>query len=208
MEARRYARIGGLGAALLFAAGNAIWALGFPPGGTPVVEIVSFYEERAERIIIGASLSLLAIGAFVVFAAALRQVLLDAGAEDWLATAGFGGALLGMAAGLGAESINMIGGLRASEDALTPELAHAVYEIPQVLGSFASALGLGVFAVATGFAALRTGVLARPLALTVAGAGVLLLTPLSYLNAVAGAVMIGVSLLIAAGLRPGSSAAP
>ena len=197
MEARRWAGISGIVAAGLFATGNAIWALGFPPGGTPVAEIVAFYEERAERIIVGASFSLLAIGAFVVFAAAVRRVLIDAGAEEWLATAGFGGAVLGMAAGMGAESINMIGGLRASENTLTPELAHAVYEIPQVLGSFAAALGLGVFALTSGLAALRSGALPRQVSLIVLGSGVLLLTPLSYLNVIAGGLMIAVSLLIA-----------
>ena len=197
MGASRHAGLSGIAVVVLFGAGNAIWALGMPPGGTPAAEVLEFYDERAVRIIAGASLSLIAIGAFVVFAAGVRQVLIDAGGEEFLATAAFGGALLGAAAGIGAEGINMIGGLRASEGELTADLARSVHEISQVLGSVAAAVGLGVFAVAAGWVAYGTGALPRRNAALALAGGVVLLTPLSYVNVVPGALMIGVTFVIA-----------
>ena len=171
----------------MFAIGNAIWGLDMPEDGTPVPEVVDFYADTADRIVIGGSLSLLSIAVFLVFGAALRQVLKDAGGEDFLATAAFGGLVLGMAAGIGAESINLAAALRAQDDELTGELAQSLFEISQILGSAATGVGLGVFALATAAVALRTGaVLPRWLAIGTAVLGALLLTPLAHVNWVAG----------------------
>jgi hypothetical protein len=200
-SARRYAGLSGIAVAVLFGTGNAIWALGMPSGGTPVAEVVDFYRDRADRIVVGASLSLLAIAAFVVFAAALRRVLLDAGSGDVLATTAFGGASLVMAAGLGAESINMVGALRARDGKLTDALAQSLFEISQILGSVASGVGLGVFALATGAAALRTGlVLPRPSAIVTFAIGIALLSPLAHINVVAGAALVVLTTIIAGAL--------
>jgi hypothetical protein len=204
--ARRHAGLAGLAAALLFAVGNAIWALGMPEDGTPAPEVVEFYRDRADQIVIGGSISLLAIAAFVFFAAALRRVLIDAGDEDVLATASFGGAVLGMAAGLGAEAINLAAALRAQDDELGESLAQSLFEVSQILGSVASGLGLGLFALAAGAAALRSGpVLPRGVAIGTVALGALLLTPLSHVNWLPGAAMIvlggtiGMSLLSSRG---------
>jgi hypothetical protein len=197
--ARRQAGLSGLAVAVLFGGGSAVWGLEMPSGGTPVGDVVDFYRDTADRIVIGASASLLAIGAFVWFAAAVRQVLLDAGADEVLATTAFGGAVLGMAAGMGAETINMAGALRAQDGDLSGPLAQALFEISQILGSVASGVGGGVFAVAVGVAALRTpGALPRPIALVVLGVGIALLTPLSYyVNVFAGAAVVVLTAVIA-----------
>jgi hypothetical protein len=194
--ARRQAGLSGLAVAVLFGGGSAVWGLEMPSGGTSVGDVVDFYRDTADRIVIGASASLLAIGAFVWFAAAVRQVLLDAGADEVLATTAFGGAVLGMAAGMGAETINMAGALRAQDGDLSGPLAQALFEISQILGSVASGV---VFAVAVGVAALRTpGALPRPIALVVLGVGIALLTPLSYyVNVFAGAAVVVLTAVIA-----------
>ena len=190
-SATRHAALGGIAAAVLFATGNAIWALDMPEDGTPVAEVVDFYRDTADRIVVGGSLSLLSIAAFIFFAAALRRVLIDAGADDTLATAGFAGALLAMAAGLGAESINMAAALRAQDDELTDSLAQSLFEISQIYGSAATGVGLGVFALTTGAAALRTGaVVPRWFALAAVVGGVVLLSPLAHVNWLPGAGMV------------------
>lgn len=196
-DAARTAGLSGIAAALLFAAGNAIWALGMPSAGTPVAEVLDFYGDRADRIVIGGTLSVLSIALFVLFAAAVRQVLIDAGGDEVLATTAFGGALLGMAAGLGAETINMAAALRAREDELSAALAQSLFEISQIFGSMASGMGLGVFALATAAVALRTGrVVPRPHAIVVLLSGVVLLSPLSHWNLLPGALMILLAAMI------------
>lgn len=196
--ARRQAGLSGLAVAVLFGGGSALWGLDMPSGGTRVDEVLDFYRDTADRIVVGASVSLLAIAAFVWFAAAVRQVILDAGGDEVLATTAFGGAILGMAAGIGAETINMAAALRAQDGDLSAPLAQTLFEVSQILGSVASGVGAGVFAVATGVAALRTsGALPRPIALVVLVIGIALLTPLVYVNVVAGAAIVLLTAVIA-----------
>jgi hypothetical protein len=200
---RLYAGWSGIAFVLLFGVGSAIWGLDMPSAGAPVPEILDFYDETSDRIVVGASLSLLGMAAFVLFAAAVRSLLLEAGSDDLLATAAFGGALLGSAAGLGAETINMTAALRAGDGELGGALAQSLFEISQVLGSVGAAVGIGVFALATA-AALRTGtVLPRWTATIVGVIGIALLTPISYVNVVAGASMLAIALLIAVPLLRG-----
>ena len=196
MEARshsaaRLAGFSGLACALLFGVGSAIWGLDMPEDGTAVAEVLDFYDDTADRIVVGATLSLLAIAAFLPFAAALRRVLADADGDDVLATTAFAGGLLAMAAGIGAETINLSAALRAQDGELSAELAQSLFEIPQMLGAAATGVGLGVFALATATVALRTGlVLPRWLAIVTLVIGVALLTPLGHVNWVAGASLV------------------
>jgi hypothetical protein len=197
-SARRCAGLSGIVVVLLFGIGSAIWALDMPDAGAPVAEVVDFYADSADRIVVGASLSLVAIAAFVLFAAALRQVLIDAGGDDFLATTAFGGALLGMAAGLGAETINLVGALRARDDELSDALAQSLFEISQVLGSTAAGVGMGVFALATAAVALRSGaVMPRWLAIVTVVVGISLLTPVSRVNELSGASLVLITLVLA-----------
>jgi hypothetical protein len=187
---------------VLFATGNMLWwPWSGPESGAPASEIVNFYRDTSGRIIIGASLSLFAIAAFVLFAAAVRRVLIEAEGDDLLATTAFGGALLGMAAGLGAETINMVGALRARDGELSAALAQSLFEISRVFGSIASGVGVGVFALATAAVALRTGlVLPRWLAVVTGVVGFSLLTPVTQVTEVAGAAMVLITLVIAVSL--------
>ena len=172
-----------------------------PDGGAPVAEVTAFYEDTADRIVVGASLSLVALAIGVLFAAAFRRVLTEADGDDVLATTAFGGVVLCLAAGLGAETINMAAALRAQDGELSPALAQSLFEISQILGSTASAVGVGVFALATAAVALRTGqVLPRWVAVAVGVIGVVLLTPVSQLNEVAGSALVLLALTVSIGV--------
>ena len=204
-RAERIAGISGITGAALFAVGSAIWGLDMPEDGTPVAEVVAWYEDVADRIVIGGSLSLLAVAAFLVFAGAMRRVLADAEGDDVLATTAFGGFLLAMTVGIGAEGINLVAGLRAQDDELGEGLAQALFEVSQILGGVLTAVGLGVFAVATAVVTLRSRlVLPRWLAVFTLVLGIVLLTPLAHVNWFAGAALtvlggtIGAALLLRA----------
>jgi hypothetical protein len=106
-----------------------------------------------------------------------------------------------MAAGLGAETINLVGALRARDGGLSDPLAQSLWEIARVLGSTAADVGIGVFALSTAAIALRTGlVLPRWLAIVTAVVGVSLLTPASYVGEVTGGALVLIALIIAVGL--------
>ena len=197
MSAERQAGVSGIAVAVLFGIGNAIWGLDMPEDGTPVAEVVDFYRDTDDRIVIGGSLSLLAIAAFVWFAAAMRRLLADAEGGDVLATTAFGGAILAMAAGIGAESINLVAALRTQDGELGPDLAQSLFEISQILGSAATGAGLGVFALATAAVALRRqAVLPRPVATGLGILGVALLSPLAHVNWFAGAMLVLITLIV------------
>lgn len=203
-RARAYAGVSGIAFVVLFGIGNALWAFEAPEPGAPAAEIVRFYGETSGEIVIGATLSLISIAAFGLFAAAVCKVLAQAEGDDVLATTAFGGALLALAAGLGAESINMVGALRAEEGELSGALAQAVFEISQVLGTAAAAVGIAVFGLATAAVALRTGlVMSRWLAIVVLLVGLSLLTPAGRLLEWPGAAMMLIVLIVAVAiLRP------
>ena len=69
----------------------------------------------------------------------VRRVLADAEGSDVLATTAFAGALVGMAGGIGAETLNLAAALRAQDDELSDELAQSLFEANQILGSAATA---------------------------------------------------------------------
>lgn len=177
---RRTTGLAGLGVAVLFGVGSALWAFDQPPAGAPAAEIVDFYTDTSGWIIAGGSLSLLAIALFVFFASGVRAILREHENDDLFATAAFGGAILLLATGLGAETINMVGAWRADDGQLTPELAQALFEISYVLGYNAAGVGIGIFLLAVAAVALRAhALMPRWLALTVLVIGLAFLTPLS-----------------------------
>src|SRR4051794_9198329 len=179
-DRRRITGAAGLAVAILFAAGSALWAFDQPHAGAPPSEIVDFYRDASGRIIAGASLSLAAIALFVLFASGVRAILGDREGDDLLATAAFGGAILAMAAGLGAETINMVGALRADDGRLTHDLGQALFEISYILGFNGAGVGLGVMVLAIAAVALRTrSMMPRWLACILAAGGVAFITPLS-----------------------------
>ncbi len=177
----RYAPLSGLVVFALFAVGNLLWSVGIPATDAPGSELAAFYEDRSTQIIVGASLSIVAVVLFVWFSALLRDrmelELGDRGAS--LPTAAFGGAILAFTVGLGAETINMAGALRAASDGgIGPDAAEAYFDISQILGFNAAGVGLATLIAATAVAALRgSRVLPRQLAVPALFLAVTLLVP-------------------------------
>ena len=176
----RWAGLSAVATAVVFAGANALWAFEMPERGASGSELVDFYDDLSGRIVAGALLSLISIATFVIFASAFRSVLVELEGDELLANIAFGGSLLGMAAGVGAETINMAAALRAGDGELTQPLAQSLFDTSYVLGFNAAGVGIGLLALATGAAALRAGaLLPRWLAVVALALGVALLTPLS-----------------------------
>jgi hypothetical protein len=172
--------LAGLGAAVTFSVGSALWAFDQPHAGAPAGEIVAFYTDTSARIVAGGSLSLLSIAFFVLFASGVRAILREHEGDDLLATAAFGGALIMAACGLGAETLNMVGAWRADDGQLTPELGRALFEISYVLGYNGAGVGIGILLLAIAAIALRTrALMSRGLAISLLVVGLAFITPLS-----------------------------
>jgi hypothetical protein len=177
----RYAPLSGLAVFVLFAVGNLLWSIDIPATDAPGGELASFYEDRSTRIIIGASLSIVAVVLFVWFSAVLRDRLeLELGDRGaGLPMAAFGGAILAFTVGLGAETINMAGAMRAASDGgISPDAAQAYFDISQVLGFNAAGVGLATLIAATAVASLRgSQILPRSLAVPALILALTLLVP-------------------------------
>ncbi|MDT7582385.1 MAG: hypothetical protein QOK35_3701, partial [Pseudonocardiales bacterium] len=117
----RLAPLSGLAFVVLFGIGSGIWAFDQPRRGAAISELVAFYTDTSTRILIGGSLSLISLVFLVWFGSMLRERLLAGGGNetDGLPLVAFGGALLAAAVGVGAETINMAGDLRADDGQLT-----------------------------------------------------------------------------------------
>jgi hypothetical protein len=177
---RRMTGAAGLAVAVLFAAGNGLWATEQPQAGASGRQIVAFYTHTSGRVIAGASMSLIAGALFVLFAAGLRAILDDVADDGVPGMTAFGGALLAVAAGLGAETINMAGALRAEHGQLSAALGRSLFEISYVLGYNAAGVGVGILIFGVAFAALRAQALVpRWLALVLILVALAFLTPLS-----------------------------
>jgi hypothetical protein len=176
----RWAGISALGAFGVFTAANVLWAFEQPAPGSSGAELIDFYTDLSTRIIVGGFASMFSIAIFVAFAAALRPILSALEDGELLANAAFGGTILGLAAGLGAESVNTAAALRADDGELTEPLALALFDISYVFGSYATGIGFGVATLAIGLAALRSGaLLPRWLGFTAVAIGVAMVTPLA-----------------------------
>ena len=154
---------------VLFAVGNLLWSDRHPGDRRPRRRAPPPSTKTARpRSSSGASLSIVAIVLFVWFSALLRDRLeLELGDRGaGLPMAAFGGAILGFTVGLGAETINMAGAMRAASDGgITPDAAQAYFDISQVLGFNAAGVGLATLIAATAVASLRgSQILPRALA--------------------------------------------
>jgi hypothetical protein len=195
LTTRRVTGLAGLGTVVLFGVGNGLWAFDQPEAGASAREVVSFYADSSGWIVAGASLSLLAVALFVLFASGVRAILREHEGDDLFATVAFGGALLAMAAGIGAETVNMAGALRADDGSLTPELGRVLFEVSYVLGYPAAGVGVGALLLATAAVALRArALMPRWFAFFLAVVGLAFITPLSrYLLAPSLLLLAGVS---------------
>ena len=179
-SSRRLTWRAGLAAAVLFILGSGIWAVDQPTAGASAEEIVDFYSDSSTRIVIGGSLSLVAIALFTIFASGLRLILREHDVDDLFGLAAFGGLMLLIAVGVGAETINMAGAMRAADDDLSAELGRSLFEISYVLGYNGAGVGAGIALLGIAGAAWRSpGFLPGWAAPVLTVAGLLLMTPLS-----------------------------
>jgi hypothetical protein len=164
----------------VFSAANAIWAFEQPAPGSSAAELIDFYTDLSSRIVVGGLASLFSIAIWTFFAGALRSVLAELEGDELLADVAFGGTLLGLATGFGAEAVNMAAAFRADDGELTEPLALALFDISYVFGSYATGIGFGVALLAIGAVALRSGaLLPRWLGLVALALGLAMVTPLA-----------------------------
>lgn len=196
----RFAPLSGLVAVVLFGAGNAIWAFEQPPRDADTEELISFYEGTSIEIVIGGTMSIIAVLFFVWFGALLRERLVAAeGAQrTGLPLVAFAGTVVTAAVGLGAETINMAGALSAEDGQLTADTAQIYFDVSYALGAPSAGVGIAMVAVPTALIALRTG---RPIgpwgAWTALLVGLAALTPAMLTPAFGLVTLLGLLLLAA-----------
>ena len=177
----RYAPLSGVAFVLLFVVGSALWGLEQPAIGADPREIVDFYRGTSARILIGGSLSLVSIAFLAWFGSILRDALTEAESDHTtgLPLTAFGGILLVCAVGLGAETINMVGAVRAEDDGgLSPGAAQTYLDVSSALGYWAAGAALAVVAASTALVAIRTGrILPRRFAWATLALAAALMTP-------------------------------
>jgi hypothetical protein len=169
----RYAPLSGVAFVVLFAVGSTLWALDQPAIGADPSEIVDFYRGTSARILVGGSLSLVSIAPLVWFGSILRDALTEAESDHptGLPLTAFGGILLVCAVGLGAETINMVGAVRAEDDGgLSPGAS--------AFGYWSAGAALAVVAASTAVVAIRTDrILSRRFAWATLALAAALMTP-------------------------------
>jgi hypothetical protein len=197
----RLAPLSGVMTVVLFGAGSAIWGLEQPPRDAGTEEIVSFYEGTSIEILIGGTMSIIAVLFLVWFGAVLRERLVAAEGSErtGLPLVAFAGTVITAAVGLGAETINMAGALSAEDGQLTADTAQIYFDVSYALGAPSAGVGIAMVAVPTAVIALRTGRPIRPWAAwTALLVGLAALTP-AMLTPAFGLVTL-LALLLLAGL--------
>ena len=170
---------------------------GEPPGADdPVQEIVSHYDDNETRIQIGSLLITIAGAVFVFFAGSMRKRLdAAAGGRSMLPTVALVGAGI-FAVGAAIDSMISFALSEAVGD-IEPAAVQALQALwdndfmPIVLG-------LSIFFLATGLAAVRYGGLPKWLAWIAVLLGIVALTPIGFVAFLAGALWtLGVGILLA-----------
>jgi hypothetical protein len=186
---------------VLFGAGSAIWGLEQPPRNAGTEELISFYEGTSIEILIGGTMSIIAVLFLVWFGAVLRERLVAAEGSErtGLPLVAFAGTVITAAVGLGAETINMAGALSAEDGQLTADTAQIYFDVSYALGAPSAGVGIAMVAVPTALIALRTGRPIRPWAAwTALLIGLAALTPAMLTPASGLLTLLG--LLLLAGL--------
>lgn len=181
----RYAPLAGVLFAVLMAAAIAVWGDSVEPGQAAGIRSDALVDDP-QKGLMGAQLLGLAGFALAWFGASLRQALV--GAHERLAALSYGGTLTAAALLLAGAAVHGSLALRADElGALDPEVTGAVGDVGSLLIGAVAPIAMGMVALATALAALRTGALLPRWAAWVTlvlGLG-LLAMPINY------AVMIG-----------------
>ena len=200
----RYAPLSGLAAAVVFAAGNALWGFEQPAQDAGSRELVAFYTENSTEIRIGGTMSLVSMVFLVWFGAVMRERLEAAEGEaaTGLPLAAFAGTALIAATGLAAETINMAGALSADDGQITADTAQIYFDVSWAFGAPAAGAAIAMAAAPVGLISLRSGRLLRPwsawLTLLLA---LVMLTPLMWTAAFQYPAAIAVVLLGAFSIR-------
>jgi hypothetical protein len=153
-----FAPLSGLVGAVLFAAGSAVWAFEQPSQDAGNEQIVSFYEETSTEIIVGGSVSIVALLFVVWFGTVLRVRLaaVEGSAGTGLPLLAFGGTILLAAVGLAAETINMAGAFSAEDGQLTADTAQIYFDVSWAFGAPAAGIAIAMSAAPVALVALRT----------------------------------------------------
>jgi hypothetical protein len=171
-------------AALIFAAANLLWVFSQPQPGASSNELLAFYDGHSTEVVVAALLSLVSYALLIGFASALRPILVDIEGDEILGNVAFGATIFAVAAGAGAETVNMAAGFRATDSELTGALATVFFDISYVFGSYVFAVGLGLLLFATSAVAVRrAALLPRWLAAVGLLISITLITPLAVVSA-------------------------
>ena len=174
---------------------------GEPPNADePVQEIVSHYTDNDTRIKIGSLLLTIATSVFVFFAGSMRKRLdAAAGGRSMLPTVALVGAgIFAVGAAIDAMIAFALSERVGDIEPAAVQALQALWDndfMPMVLG-------LNLFFLATGLAALRYGSLPKWLAWIAVLLGIVALTPIGYVAFLAGGLwLLGVSIMLALGER-------
>lgn len=200
----RLSPLSGVIAAVLFAAGSALWGFDQPAQDAGSEEIVSFYEETSSEIMIGGTVSIISLVFVVWFGAVLRERLAAAEGSNGsgLPLVAFAGIVLIAAVGLGAETINMAGAFSADDGQLTSDTAQIYFDVSWAFGAPAAGVAIAMVGLPIGLIALRTGLVLRQWsAWLVIVLALVTLTPLMWTAAFQYPFSLAVLLLAALSVR-------
>jgi hypothetical protein len=171
----------------------------------PVEEIVEFWVDNKDSVMIGSILAAIAGTFLIFFGAYLRKVLRAAGGEgETLSLVSFVGLVL-VALGIAIDATISFALAEAADD-IDPTAVQALQALWD--NDFIPiALGVLAFIWATAISVIRTGVLPKWLGWVLIPFGIAGVTPIGFVSAAAAAIWIlGVSILLTLRARSGPSA--
>lgn len=178
-----------------------------PDADDPVQEIVAHYQDDKDSVQIGAGLSAVSAALFVFFGAILRKALAAAereGQEGVLPVVAFAGSVI-LATGVAIDATISFAIAEAAGD-VDPVAVQAL----QALWDndfFPLALGASLLLLASGLSIVRSGAMSKALGWIAIVLGVVTLTPVGFVGALAGAVwVVVVSVLLTLGRRAAPTA--
>jgi hypothetical protein len=184
----------GLAFAALLAAVRVIEGSGLPDASDPTAQVVSYWTQHQNEQIIVAILASFSAVCLVYFAGVLRSELAEAeGGQGTLANISFGGALI---AAMGMLAISTLEYVTANSAGDVPAQVTQTLSALQADTFFAVAAGFGLFGIAAGLAILRTGRLSRRLGWLSLVAGVLWLSPGSFV-----AIFLSVAFIVIVSMK-------
>ncbi len=177
-----------------------------PDTDDPVREIVRFYVDNEDSVVVAAILATLAASFFVFFAGVVRRVLRDAeGPGGILSAVAFGGAII-FAGGIALDSTISFA-LADTANKLQPvgvQALSALYSSDFLV----FILGLQIFLLATGISVVRHGAMPAWIGWIAIVLGVLAVTPIGFFAfLVAGILILIISVLLTVRAHRGPAAA-